>query len=154
MPIVTKPILPTCAKNPKTCRLLVPCGKGHPVNYRGCVIHRELQRSKNTKDVALTHDDVSKVPSTSAIYSQPDNNKQHTQQKNTKGKPLSNATSSRTYSDTVKSSNLSNPLKCKLIEPSLSTQFSSFIEHFQSLITPLINLLTTLVDKILIKNDL
>lgn len=128
---------------PATCAL---CGKDHPANYRGCVVHKGLQRSRNTKD-------VSKDPSIPTISSQPDNNEQHTQQNNTKGKPLSNATFPRTYSDTVKSSSPSNPQKWEPNEPPLSTQLSSFLENFQSLITPLINLLTTLINKILTNND-
>ncbi|XP_022164153.1 uncharacterized protein LOC111029454 [Myzus persicae] len=128
---------------PATCAI---CGKDHPANYRGCAVHKGLQRSRNTKD-------ASKDPSIPTISSQPDNNEQHTQQNNSKGKPPSNVTFPRTYSDTVKSSSPSNPQKGEPNETPLSTQLSSFLENFQSLITPLINLLTTLINKILINNE-
>jgi hypothetical protein len=139
---VAKPTLPTCAKNPRIYRL--------PALYVGKTILPTTEDALYTKD--------SKDPETRRTLVrthpfQPDNNEQHTQQNNSKGKPLSNVTFPRSYSDTVKSPNPSNPQKGEPNETPLSTQLSSFLENFQSLITPLINLLTTLINKILINNE-
>ena len=132
---------------PATCAL---CGKDHPANYRGCAVHKELQKSRNTA-ASTTHADVSRRP--------PDSNhpdKQHPNWgKKTQGKPPSNATYSRSYADTIKPPNPNSQTHefSSSSEPPPATLFSSFLEHFQSLITPLINLLTTLINTILTKND-
>lgn len=133
---------------PATCAL---CGKDHPANYRGCAVHKELQKSRNTL-ASTTHEDVSRRPLDS---NHPDKNKQHLNWEKTQGKTPSNATYSRSYADTLKPPNPNSQTHefSSSPEPSPATLFSSFLEHFQSLITPLINLLTTLINTILTKND-
>jgi hypothetical protein len=69
----------------------------------------------------------------------------------TKGKSPSNATYSRFYADTLKPPNFNSQTdeSSSSTEPHPATLFASFLEHFQSLITPLINLFTALINKIL-----
>jgi len=94
------------------------------------VRYTKNSKSPETRTIASTsHVNVNEGPLGSKI---PDKNEQHLKGEKTKGKPPSNNTSSRSYSP--------------------ATLFSSFLEHFQTLITPLINLLTTLINTILTKN--
>ncbi|KAL4097373.1 hypothetical protein QTP88_022162 [Uroleucon formosanum] len=55
---------------PATCAL---CGKDHPANYRGCAVHKELQKSRNTI-ASTSHTNVSKGPYDNNF---PDKNEQH-----------------------------------------------------------------------------
>jgi hypothetical protein len=131
---------------PATCAL---CGKDHPANYRGCAVHKELQKSRNTV-ASTTHADVSRRQLDS---NHPD--RQHLNWVKTQDESPSNVTYSRSYADTLKPPNLDSQTHefSSSPEPPPATLFSSFLEHFQSLITPLINLLTTLINTILTKND-
>lgn len=140
-----------CEKNkdlPATCAL---CGEGHPSNYKGCKVHKQLQKSRTTKiaDQCLTKPSI--TDATNSIANQPNNFVQDSSSssQNLTGKPLSTTTHRpRTYSDVSKSPIPQN-VNPTSPETPLSTQLSSFLENFQTLITPLIRLLTTLIDKII-----
>ncbi|KAF0758071.1 hypothetical protein FWK35_00012084 [Aphis craccivora] len=69
------------------------------------------------------------------------------------GKSISTTTNPPcTYSDAIKSPIPQKEQYPTSSETSISTQIS-FLENLQSLITPLISLLTTLINKIISKND-
>jgi len=55
---------------PATCAL---CGEGHPSNYKGCTVHKQLQKSKTTKiaDQRRTKPSITDV--TNSISNQPNN---------------------------------------------------------------------------------
>jgi hypothetical protein len=133
---------------PVTCAL---CGKDHPSNYRGYVVNKELQKSRNTI-ASTSHADASIRPVDS---NHPDKNEQHVKWETSKGKSLSNDTYPRSYADTLKPPNYNHQTheSSSPSEPPTATIFASFFGHFQSLITPLINFLTTLINTILTKND-
>jgi len=135
--------------SPATCAL---CGKDHPANYRGCTVHKELQKSRNKLVTTSSRAEVCRGP---VNNSQPVVIEQHILREKTTGMSPSNATSSRSYLDTVKLPNLPNSQthESSPSEPPLAPPFTSFLEHFQSLVTPLINLFITLINKIASKND-
>lgn len=133
---------------PATCAL---CGEGHPSNYKGCTVHKQLQKSRTTKiaDQRLTKPSITHA--TNPISNQPNNFVQDSSSssQNLTGKSLSTTNHRpRTYSDACKSPIPQN-VHPTTPETPLSTQLSSFLENFQTLITPLISLLTTLINKII-----
>jgi hypothetical protein len=131
-----------------TCAL---CGEGHPSNYKGCMVHKKLQKSRTTKiaDQRLTKPSI--TDATNPISNQPNNFVQDSSSssQNLTGKSLSNTNHRpRTYSDVSKSSIPQN-VHPTTPETPLSTQLSSFLENFQTLITLFISFLTTLINKII-----
>ena len=130
---------------PATCAL---CGEGHPSNYKGCTVHKQLQKSRTTKITDQRLMKPSTTDASNSISNQPNNLVQNSSSssQNLTGKSLS--TTTRTYSDVSKSPIPQN-VHPSTPETPLSTQLSSFLENFQTLITPLISLLTTLINKII-----
>lgn len=137
---------------PPKCTL---CGGPHPANFRGCPVYKDFQhrRITNSKNASKT-------------FSNPNSNE--TNNNNvvqalvgfTHNMSLLNPTQNPTYAtitskspphnldhdnDLIHNNNTASDL--------LSRQLASFVSDLKSLINPLISLLTTVINKILLKND-
>lgn len=141
---------------PAKCAL---CSKDHPANYRGCTVHKDLQRfrkkqqpttisrlSTENSDTPQVQPDSQPLPGPSHSTNAPArslNEPSETQHFSpTKTQHLS-------YSQTVKG-NKPNKLKSNHIKdpPSdqlITSQLTTFISEFKTLISPLITLLNPLI---------
>ena len=139
----------TCTKTrdqPPVCAL---CGGTHTANYRGCQIHKELQRLHYGKTIPKTNTSKPNVS-----YSQIVNETRDSPEKTQRDIPNINDTSSfpnltqnpsnsqhKTYKNTPPN-NTSN-------ESEIALQLSSFITEFKLILNPLISLLTTVINKLM-----
>lgn len=114
------------------------CGESNPASYKGCTVHKLLQKNRNTNH---RHENYKKKSFNHDNHPHQYNNDQNSTTNFVNGKPLSIPPHSCSYSNVVKSPK--HPPNPESNESSLSSQFSSFLEQFQSNIIPLINLLTT-----------
>jgi len=142
----------SCTKSidqPPTCAL---CGGNHPANYRGCMVHKDLQKfnSSTKKNVypinSVNKGEVSddKHPSDLPNFNIND----------TKAFPNLSNNNSRNYSQNLKSNPNSNSNTTNIPpENVLTTQFSSFLSELKLIINPLIQLLTTVINKLILKDD-
>ena len=136
---------------PPTCAL---CGGNHPANYRGCTVHKDLQKFKNSPKTILKYNVNSnsyvKEGKTSAdiIPSDPPNFNFNDD------KTFPNL--SQTHPQNIPKSsnpNLNSHTHNTPPENNLTSQLSSFITELKSIINPLIQLLTTVINKLILKND-
>lgn len=137
-----------CTKSkdtPATCAL---CGGDHTANYRGCSVHKSLQRfnlksNPKSKNFVNYNTNVNKqgIQSSDGTLSTPpnitDNKTFPNLTQNSQNHNNSNTTEPR-YNP---SDNISN------------NQLSSFLIEFKQLINPLIQLLTTVINKLILNND-
>lgn len=140
----------SCQKNrelPAKCAL---CSGDHPANYKGCPIFKNLQNrsskfqphqklNSNAQDIT-----ISKItPETNPCYI------------NT-SESLNKKSLNLSYAQVTQNNNQppSNNIKTdQCPSDNLTLLLSSFINDLKSLINPLISLLTTVINKILLKND-
>ncbi|KAL4107354.1 hypothetical protein QTP88_017713 [Uroleucon formosanum] len=128
----------TCQKPrnlPAKCAL---CQGEHPANYKGCQIHKELQKLRNLNSRS----------------NQPTSTNNQFNPKTTAKAPSaeSNPSSShnRTYANVTSNQ---EPPKSDSDQPDPSILLSKFISDFQALITPLLSFLTTVLAKLAAQND-
>jgi len=136
---------------PPTCAL---CGGNHPANYRGYTVHKDLQKFKNGPKTTLKYNvnpnnyvkedkaSVDKIPSDPPNFNFNDD------------KIFPNL--SQTHPQNLPKSSNSNPNSHIHNTPpdnNLTSQLSSFITELKSVINPLIQLLTTVINKLILKND-
>lgn len=121
---------------PPTCAL---CQGSHPANYRGCQVHKQLQKTRNP---------ASKLPPQNVIPSP--------HQANPLTPPL--LTSSTYVQPQISYANIASETKPKSTptsaQPSdFTTSLNNFISEFKSIINPLLSLLTTVISQLLKNNN-
>jgi len=136
----------TCTKSrelPAKCAL---CNGNHPANYRGCLVFKNLQQLRNKKQPPSKSNTNKTEENTNCInptvYNPPLNSTSHTN-------------NSQTYSQATRQNKnpiYTNSEQQNLQNENMTTQLTSFLNEFKSLINPLISLLTTVIDKLLLKN--
>lgn len=134
-----------CGKQRTTPAKCALCNGEHPANYRGCIVHRELQRTKRPSVVPVyNHPSAPKRevtnPATTATQ-QPANLPPMPQQ--SRAAIRDNLSYARVISG------LPPPQPPSQTTPDISTLLNSFLSDFKALITPLISLLTNVVNCIL-----
>jgi len=146
-----------CSKSkdlPAKCAL---CSKAHPANYRGCTVHKDLQRfRKKQQPITISRPttenfDTPQVQPNSQVQSnnQPPPGAPHLINAPTRSLNEPSDTQHLSFSQAVKG-NKSNKLKSNHTNdpPSdqlFTSQLTTFISEFKSLISPLITLLNPLI---------
>jgi len=130
--------------SPPTCTL---CKGNHTANYRGCLVHKSLQRSNlNSNSTLKNHVNINTIVnkqetlSSVITHSPPPNINDNKTIPNLTQNPQSHSSSNKTDSQSNSTDILNN-------------QFSSFLTEFKQLINPLIQLLTTVINKLISHND-
>lgn len=133
----SKDISPTCAL----------CRGNHTANYRGCSVHKNLQRSsykpnstfqKNVNN--YTNVNKQETRSSEMTHSPPPNINDNKTFPNLTQNPPNHSFPKTTDSQSNSTDNISN------------NQLSSFLIEFKQLINPLIQLLTTVINKLISQN--
>lgn len=130
---------------PPTCAL---CRGNHTENYRGCSVHKSLQRSnfksnstlKNHVNINTIVNKQETLPSV-MTHSPPPNINDNKTFPNLTQNPQCLNSSNKTDSQSNSTDSISN------------NQLSSFLTEFKLLINPLIQLLTTVINKLISHND-
>lgn len=130
---------------PPTCAL---CRGNHTANYRGCPVHKSLQRTNFKSNSTLknhvnNNTIVNKQETLSSVmtHSPPPNINDNKTFPILTHNPQSQSSSNKTDSQSNSTDNISN------------NQLSSFLTEFKQLINPLIQLLTTVINKLISHND-
>lgn len=130
-----------CEKSPNLPAKCALCAGDHPANYRGYPTHKEFQASLQSKKISNQQN-----------YPPPPHNV----------KPnIVNATSNsstnppKSYAQaTSVNANISSDNHQQTEHDILPSKLSSFLDDFKNLINPLISLLTTLINSLILsKND-
>lgn len=121
---------------PAKCAL---CQGEHPANYKGCQIHKELQRRRNpnSRTIQSTSINNQSNPKTTVKTSSTESNPSPSQ--------------NRTYANVT--SNQEPPKSNNSNQLDTGTLLSKFISDFQAIINPLLSLLTTVLAKLAAQND-
>jgi hypothetical protein len=124
---------------PATCAL---CNGSHPANYRGCVVHRELQHRRGASPKKITPQQTnnpSPPPDISSETEFPSSlNKRPSDINNTYHK-----THGRTYANAT--TNNGNTFTENTTTTDISSVLSTFLVEMRNLFTPVINLVTQLI---------
>jgi len=127
------------ADQPATCAL---CSGDHPANYRGCPVFKKIQAVHHLKRSNPTHTNLKEVPSNVKFTNVNFTSNMNTQPK----KSYAQATTTDLPSQDI-------PTKTSQNSDHLAHQMALFLKNFQSTINPLISLLTTLIEKLILSND-
>lgn len=138
-------------EDPPKCTL---CGGPHPANYRGCPIFKDLQQKKMTHSKNTTktfYNPNSNVSNVNTNVQAPIGITPNQIPPN----PTHNPTYATITSQTtpINHSQVNDAHVNNTTSDALSQHLTSFILDLKSLINPLIFLLTTVINKILLKND-
>ena len=128
----------TCQKPlnlPAKCAL---CQGEHPANYKGCQIHKELQKLRNPNSRSKQPTSINNQfnPKTTAKAPSAESNP--------------SSSHNRTYANVTSNQ---EPPKSDSNQPDPGILLSKFISDFQALINPLLSLLTTVLAKFAAQND-
>jgi len=146
----------SCTKptnQPPTCAL---CGRDHPANYRGCMVHKDLQKFHSSLKTTIKKN---VNPNISVNKGEVCNDERPSDLPNfnindSKAFPNLSKNNSRNYSQNCKSNPNPNSNTTNIPpENVLTTQFSSFLSELKLIINPLIQLLTTVINKLILKDD-
>ena len=130
--------------SPASCAL---CTQPHPANYRGCQVHKDLQKfNRNSAPKSTLRDQNFKPNFASTLSSSKYSSQQVvSSQINNNEKPsYAHTTSKRNTASTSDNHDSSVPQ---------APSPPSYLEELKSLITPLISLLTSLLSKLFSHND-
>lgn len=138
----------TCLKTKATAATCALCNGSHPANYRGCLVHKELQQRRSStspqsptfspKPTEFTTDNYPELPSQTAVSSQRRPSQPTLQLYNSHRQP------SITYSQiTAATPDTHQPTV------NMSSHLTSFLTEMKSLLTPMINLMTQLIQALL-----
>jgi hypothetical protein len=139
----------TCTKSRDTPAVCVLCQGMHPASYRGCNVHKELQNRRSPTTAAQFQKETAS-PSVPTVQDFPPLEKRATPSQ-AQNSPLTakhnlHRQSSISYSQVAESHFTSQP------QPTdLSNQFSNFILEMKSILSPMITLMTQLIN-VLINN--
>jgi len=148
----------SCTKSKETPATCALCGGNHPANYRGCSVHRELQNRRSTKTKSINDDRQTQTQSepprlTESSYPTLPQRQQYTA--NTDNEtlatdlPRSNHDAEHSYAKRVQ--NVSPPATSD--NSNIVSQLTSVVTEFKNLITPLITLMTQLMQVLISKHD-
>jgi hypothetical protein len=143
-------VCPKLKDEPPKCTL---CGEPHPANYRGCPAYKSYQQQKNTNSKLInkpSHTQKSNI----TLYKE---NNVKVLTGNDPSPNCSNKTDlNANYADVLKNTNQNDTPKHNNDTATnindLTKHFSLFISDLKSVINPLISLLTTVINKIILKN--
>lgn len=136
---------PDCGKQPNTPATCALCNGEHPANYKGCIVHRELQRSRRQRPV---YEHPSAHRRTQHPADQPPPAPQvprHFPSFNPVNKNMSFARVAAGPQPPL----APPPLPIPSNSGDINSLLSSFLSDFKLLIGPLITLLTTVVSRLL-----
>lgn len=142
-----------CSKpkdHPPTCAL---CGGSHTASYRGCTSHKDLQRKHRNQSKTL-YNNVNKTKANVNFDRGPSKEPpQNTPNiHDNKEFPDLNQNSFNDHSQSQRQ-NSQYHTQFSLTDNNMANQLSSFLTEFKLLISPLIELLTTVIKKIILKDD-
>lgn len=133
---------------PAKCAL---CSNAHPANYRGCTVHKDLQRLRKKHQPNSISREIAQNSDSSQIQHNSHPHHEASQHLNnapttTHNEPIN--TQHTSYSQAVignKSKSDFNNTNDHIPNQKLSNQLTSFISEFKTLISPLITLLNPLI---------
>lgn len=128
----------SCGKSPDLPAKCALCNGAHPANYKGCTVYKQLTLRRlniSRKKIHLSE------PSNPATIPQPNHHHHHHQQSTTEQLPKQ-----RTYANVTMDHHFPNN---NSTPTNIEITFSKFIEQFQSILNPLISLLTTLISSLI-----
>ena len=136
---------PNPRNSPPKCAL---CSENHPANYKGCTIYKDLQRRKKPSSKSNIVADNFRYKSSNVQSSHPQNvSFSNIHLPSDQPKTYAQATSNQSNTHPHPSTPLSP-------EADVNKILSSFLEKFESLISPLLSLLTKVISNLLDnKND-
>ncbi|KAL4136392.1 hypothetical protein QTP88_007940 [Uroleucon formosanum] len=130
---------------PPTCAL---CCGNHPANYRGCTVHKDLQKLKNGLKTTIKYNvkegkaSADKIPSDPPSFNLNDDKMfPNLAQMHPQNLPKSSNPNPNWHTHNTPPEN------------NLTSQLSSFITELKSVINPLIQLLTTVINQLILKKD-
>lgn len=129
---------------PATCAL---CNLPHPANYRGCQVHKDIQkfhRSTTSKTTSQAQNSKPNFFSTS-------NSSRDTAHQCVPNQLNSNAKPTYAHATSRKNTTLDSDTQDST--DSKSPNLTSFLNEFKLLLAPLISLLTSLINKMFSHND-
>lgn len=132
-----------CPKSRETPAVCVLCGGSHPANYRGCLFHRQLQNRRASRP---NNSSASKSFSLDKNSFPPLQSKQNSSPPSVPLNPYRSPSIS--YSRVT-----SNIPQDNILTDNISTQISSFLSEMKGLITPMITLMSQLIQAFINKND-
>jgi len=133
----------TCQKSTNQPPKYVLCKGDHPTNYRGCPKHKEIQSShlhrlKTSQHSSPLNQKLSiKTVSPNTVNTTSNSHSRH----------------NTSYAQVTKDNGSSPPFSYTNNTEKLSLKISSFLDDFKNLLNPLISLLTTIINKLLSKNN-
>lgn len=133
----------TCQKSRDTPAKCALCNGDHPANYRGCHIHKELQKLRHPNPKGTKN----QTPF-STLKTTQDN--QNTPPPNSTSPTSSPTTHQRTYANATASQ---DPPSALSSHADTSTMLNNFLNEFKTIINPLLSLLTTVLNKLILNND-
>lgn len=138
-----------CGKHNTTPPICALCHGEHPANYKGCMVHRELQRSRRPP-LGINHRSAISEATKSTSN----------RQQAASGTPRN--TEPQTQRNNISATNTNHPSYARVVagppppQPPLqssssdiTTLLNSFLSDFKTLLTPLVTLLTTVVNTLL-----
>lgn len=136
-----------CSKSretPATCAL---CNDNHPANYKGCTVYKELQQRRrhpvSSNHARLQHPQQPQHPPVDQSNYQPANQ----ETSHTTNKP-----STRSYANVTGNGTTQNNTDNS--STNVDFMLTKFLDELKSIVNPLINLLTTVITKLIeSKND-
>lgn len=132
-----------CLKNQKEPAKCALCGGPHPANYKGCTVHKDLNKIRKQSTANPWHKNTLNFqkPTTSL----------EPQKSNLSEFPPLQKNSGESFNSTQKEP---SPSPNASTTPTCTTdQLASFLNEFKMLINPLISLLTSVIDKLIRNND-
>ncbi|KAL4131218.1 hypothetical protein QTP88_008559 [Uroleucon formosanum] len=135
---------PNPRNSPPKCVL---CSENHPANYKGCSIYRDLQRRKKPTSKSNIVAENTRYKSSNVQSSHPQNDS------------FSNIHLSsdqpKTYAQATSNQSNTHPHPSTPLSPDadVNKMLSSFLEKFESLISPLLSLLTKVISILLDKKN-
>lgn len=123
---------------PPTCAL---CQGNHPANYRGCQIHKQLQkhRYKSTHTPPPQNVNPSETQASTQTTLRPS--------------PPITSNPQRSYSQATAGIKQDTAPPNTTQQPDINSTLNNFISEFKSIITPLISLLTTVISRLIENNN-
>jgi len=125
----------------------VLCEGQHPASYRGCPFYQDIQSKRKSSFTTKSKTNENNTILETNVQEPTGNTSKYESQ----NKPNNTR---KTYSKAAQNLNTNNqPQHNNKDSLNLTNQLSSFISKLKSIINPLITLLTTVINKVLLKND-
>jgi hypothetical protein len=151
----------SCTKpnnTPATCAL---CGENHPANYRGCVVHRELQNRRSSKTNTNTTKEATRPrtqpppdlsPSSFPQLPKVAPHSSHVSYQPTRPTSDTNSNDEHNYARKLQNSSRTNNNTSNQTDI-IVTHLTSILTEFKALFTPLLTMMTQLMQVLINKHD-